>query len=80
MANTTALPQPLTRLVLITVENVGGKHLEECQVRVSYHLQGQKPYSKHSRFISCPPFSLLPDDVRQFQSFHHVTSAVLTNL
>jgi hypothetical protein len=60
------VPNSPTRLVAsVTVENVGGKYLDQCQVRVQYKAEGSpdsqmnEPYGRH---IPYPPFALLPDD------------------
>lgn len=60
---------PSRRLVSVSVENIGGKYLEHCQVYLRYEDEKIKyPRSKfselHGRHASCPPFSLVSDDVK----------------
>ncbi len=50
------------RTLLLSVANVGGVALDDCQVKLSYHSTAEEPRPNPSRYPSCSPFSLVPDD------------------
>ncbi|MHB1564481.1 MAG: hypothetical protein ACYCXP_10380 [Leptospirillum sp.] len=63
---------PPKLIMSVSVENVGNKHLERCQVRVKYNQSGHmqsRMGQNFERYYSCAPFSLVPDDSKLIDIF-----------
>ena len=63
---------PPKLITSVSVENIGNKYLERCQVRVKYnrseHMQSRIGQD-FTRINSCAPFSLVPDDSKLIDIF-----------
>jgi hypothetical protein len=54
----------------IVVKNVGNTLLEHCQVRMMHDTGTDRQSPEYTRFASCAPFIMRPDDVRIVSVFY----------